>query len=98
MRRKGEKRVVQYLDQWDGRHPVAQAINTGSYWFDAWQGQKCTPNHLLAKRTGLAQARLLALSAGDDVSRAELDALARAWAVSAGDLAKSINTACKIVE
>lgn len=98
MRRKGEKPVLKYLDQWHSKHPVAHMIETGSHWFGAWVFQKNTPIFRLSKASGLRPERISAISAGDDISRAELDALARAWSISAGDLEKSINSACKIVD
>lgn len=97
MRHKGQHAVHVRLDRWGPTHPVAQAIGTGSYWFTAWAEQKATPLGVLAKQTGIAVARLLAIDAGDQVSRAEIDALARAWAVSAGDLTASIGDAATIV-
>ena len=89
-RRKGEQPVLKLLDTWSDSHPVANMIRTGSSWFAAWQMQKLTPSANLARQTGIAPARLAAISAGDRVSRAELDALARAWNVSAGDLEASM--------
>jgi hypothetical protein len=32
-----------YLGTWSDNHPVARAIATGSWWFDAWIAQKTTP-------------------------------------------------------
>ena len=90
MRRKGEKPIPRLLDRWSPAHPVAHAIATGSPWFQAWQMQKCTPTVRLARQTGIAAARLAAIGAGDRLSRAELDALARAWTISAGDLIASL--------
>ena len=89
-RRKGEQPIPKLLDTWPDSHPVAHMIRTGSKWFAALQMQKLTPNVRLARQTGIAPARLAAISAGDRVSRAELDALARAWNVSSGDLEASM--------
>ena len=77
---------------------MAHAIATGSYWFSAWMEQKATPIGALAKQTGISAARLLAIDAGDSLSRAELDALARAWAISAGDLIASIGSVASVVD
>ncbi|WP_157215879.1 hypothetical protein [Flavisphingomonas formosensis] len=90
MRRKGERTIPQQLDLWSPAHPVAHAIATGSAWFHAWQMQKCTPVVQLAKQTGIAAARLAGIAAGDRLSRAEIDALARAWTISAADLIASL--------
>lgn len=98
MTHKGQKPVLVKLDRWTPSHPVADAIATGSYWFAAWMEQKATPLGVLAKQTGIAVPRLLAIDAGDRVSRAELDALARAWSISAGDLIASLGDATTVVE
>ena len=42
--------------------------------------------------------RFPAITRGDAVSRAEIDALARAWSMSAGDLIASIGERTEIVE
>ena len=97
-RRKGEQPIPKLLDTWSDSHPVANMIRTGSHWFAAWQMQKLTPNVRLARQTGIAPARLSAISAGDRVSRAELDALARAWNVSAGDLEASMGDKGVVVD
>jgi len=90
MRRKGEKRIPRLLDRWSPEHPVAHAIATGSSWFTAWQMQKCIPIAKLAKQIGIAAERLTAIGHGDHLARTELDALARAWTISAGDLIASM--------
>lgn len=97
-RRKGERPVIKQLDTWASSHPVAHAIQTGSYWFDAWLGQKATPIASLSRLTGIPAARLMGIAYGDRISRAELDALARAWMISADDLATSIGKATLIVD
>lgn len=98
MRRKGEQPPIRFLDAWSDVHPVARTIATGNDWFYAWLSQKCTPFPLLARRSGLDPARIRAISAGDRVSRAEIDALARAWSVSAGDLIASMPDKNRLVE
>lgn len=90
MRRKGERPIPRRLDEWSPAHPVAHAIATGSKWFTAWQVQKCTPVDKLARQTGISPTRLLTIDAGDHVSRAEIDALARAWTISSADLIASM--------
>lgn len=93
----GQKLVLVKLDRWTPGHPVANAIATGSYGFAAWMEQKAKPLGMLSKQTGIAAPRLLAIDAGDCVSIAELDALARAWAVGACILIASIGNAANIV-
>jgi hypothetical protein len=90
VKRKGERPLPVYLDTWSETHPVARAIATGSWWFDAWVAQKTTPHHALSRLTGIPQKRLAKISARDRVSLAELDAPARAWSISAADLRASV--------
>lgn len=90
VKRKGERPLPVYLDTWSDAHPVARAIATGSWWFDAWVAQKTTPYDKLSRLTGIPQNRLATISARDRVSLAELDALARAWSISAADLRASV--------
>ncbi|WP_267395001.1 MULTISPECIES: hypothetical protein [unclassified Sphingomonas] len=96
--RKGERAVAVRLDTWYADHPVADVIASGTPWFDAWLGQKTTPIAMLSKRTGITGARLMTIAAGDRLSRAELDALARAWSISAGDLIASIGGSTVVVD
>lgn len=97
-RRKGERPVPQQLDRWAPDHPVAHMVKTGTRWFSAWQMQKCVATSRLAKMTGMSERRLEAISRGDYLSRAELDALAIAWGVSAGDLIASMPSPHLVVE
>ncbi|KQN92128.1 hypothetical protein ASE90_05210 [Sphingomonas sp. Leaf67] len=90
MRRKGERPLPVYLDTWSDTHPVARAIATGSWWFDAWVAQKTTPYDALSRLTGIPRPRLDTIARKDRVSLAELDALARAWSISAADLRASV--------
>ena len=90
-RRKGERPIPKLLDSWSPEHPVARSIADGSRWFAAWVAQKCTPFQSLSKKTGIETQRRLAIDGGDRVSRAEIDALAIVWNISAGDLIASIN-------
>lgn len=96
-RRKGEQRLPKMLVQWSDHHPVAQAIGSGDYWFDAWVNQQCTPLGRLAGITGIPILRLLAIARKDAVTQTEIEALARAWCVSASDLLKSIDGATEVV-
>ncbi len=64
-RRKGEQPIPRLLDTWSQDHPVANMVRTGSSWFAAWQMQKCMPTAKLARQTGIAAARLTAISYGD---------------------------------
>ncbi len=88
--RKGEQPVPRQLDRWSPGHPVARVIASGTRWFDAWVGQKTTHYARLEKLTGIPARRLNTLSEGGSVSRAEVDALARAWCVSTADLIASM--------
>lgn len=97
-RRKGERPIPHLLDSWSSDHPVAHAIATGSRWFDAWSMQKSMPRVRLVKQTGIASSRLDAISHGDRVSRAEVDALARAWSISAGDLIASMPDPALVID
>jgi hypothetical protein len=98
MRHKGQRAIPITLDQWSSSHPVAADIRDGTHWFHAWLAQKCTPYARLAKLTGIPPRRFDAILRGDLVSRAEIDALARAWSVSTNDLIKSINGRSEIVD
>lgn len=97
-RRKGERRVAVPLTTWTESHPVAQSIREGDSWFGAWQRQMCTPYSRLAKLTGIPAARLVAIDAGGAISRAELDALARAWSISSSGLQASMPSPDLVVD
>ena len=97
-RRKGERPLARPLETWSPQHPVAHTIATGSGWFDAWIMQQSTPLVRLARQTGISAARLMTIQSGDRISRAEIDALARAWRVSAGDLIASMPDPALVVE
>jgi hypothetical protein len=58
---------------------VAQAIADGEPWLLAWTLQSATPYRLLSRQSGVSEDRLDDLYDGAPVSRAEIDALARAW-------------------
>lgn len=89
-RRKGEVPLPVYLDSWSASHSVARSVATGAWWFDAWVAQKTTSLDRLARTTGIPRRCLGTLSQRDRVSLAEIDALARAWSVTAADLRASI--------
>lgn len=97
-RRKGERPVARPLDRFHDGHPVAHRLRTGDHWMQAWVGQKSTPLSVLTRATGIPVPRLLSIMPGAEVSRAELDALARAWSISTGDLVISIGEANPIVD
>lgn len=98
MRRKGEQLIPRMLERWDVDGHIAQSIATGTHWLDAWLMQNGTPYARLSALTGMPVARFSAITRGDAVSRAEIDALARAWSISAGDLVASIGGRSEIVE
>lgn len=97
MRHKGQRPIPVMLDHWSSEHPVALDIRDGTHWFQAWLTQKTTPYARLSKLTGIPSQRFDAIQRGDAVSRAEVDALARAWAISANDLIKSIDGRAQII-
>lgn len=98
MRRKGEKQIPKALVRWDIDGHIAQSIATGTHWLDAWLMQNGTPYVRLSALTGIPVPRFAAITRGDAVSRAEIDALARAWSMSAGDLLASIGGRTEIVD
>ena len=98
MRRKGEGQVPKTLERWDVDGHIAQSIATGTHWLDAWLMQNGTPYVRLSALTGIPIQRFAAITLGDAVSRAEIDALARAWTMSAGDLIASIGGRSVIVD
>lgn len=81
-RRKGEQPVPLKVVGWSDDHAVAHSMKTGTPWFSAWIGQMCTPFDRLRKRTGIRQARLAEIEDGATFTRAELEALARAWLIT----------------
>lgn len=98
VRRKGERPIPKQLAEWGPAHPVARMIRTGDRWFTAWSQQTCTPLAKLEGLTGIPRLRLLAIEQGSDVSRAEVDALARAWCVSGASLMDSIADAVSVID
>jgi hypothetical protein len=98
MRRKGERPVVKQLTRWSPDHPVARAIGDGDHWFKAWQMQECTPDQKLSRLTGISTGRFVAMELGYAVSKAEVDALGRAWGVSSADLIESMGNSTTVVD
>ena len=98
MRRKGEGLIAKKLEQWDPDGHIAQSIATGTHWLDAWIMQNGTPYVRLTALSGIPTQHFAAITRGDAVSRAEIDALAGAWSMSAGDLIASIGGRSEIVE
>lgn len=98
MRRKGEQPRPKRLERWDEGGYIAQSIASGTHWLDAWLMQNNTPYHRLSSITGIPAQRFAAITNGDVASRAEIDALARAWSMSAGDLMTSIGDRTKIID
>ncbi|BAV65774.1 hypothetical protein [Sphingobium cloacae] len=97
-RHKGARPLVRHLDSWSEGHPVAHAIRTGDCWFGAWQRQACMPLAKLSRLTGIPIQRFSAIEYGGPVSRAEVDALARAWSISTADLIASIPNADQVID
>ena len=81
MRHKGQKPIPKILHRWDENGYVAENIASGTHWLDAWLMQNNTPFVRLSAMTGIPTERFLAITGGDAVSRAEIDALARAWSM-----------------
>ena len=98
MRRRGEVLIAKKLERWDPDGHISASIATGTHWLDAWLMQNGTPYVRLTALTGIPTQRFTAITRGDAVSRAEIDALARAWSMSAGDLIASIGNRSEIVE
>lgn len=98
MRRKGEGLIAKKLVRWDPGGHIAESIATGTHWLDAWLMQNGTPYAKLTALTGIPTHRFAAITCGDVVSRSEIDALARAWSMSTGDLIASIGGRTEIIE
>ncbi len=98
MRRKGQQPIPRISNRWDDNGYIAESIATGTHWLDAWLMQNNTPYVRLAAATGMPVERFIAITCGDAVSRAEIDALARAWLMSADDLIASMGGRTEIIE
>jgi hypothetical protein len=95
-RRKGFPRLVKETGPFTDDHPVARSIGRGSRWFDAWVAQRGTPYAALARKSGVAIARLFELSHGAAPTDAEIAALASPWRVTAEGLRESIVLSAKV--
>lgn len=98
MRRKGERPVPRRLLDITPSSPVVRMIADGDHWFAAWAIQQATPLARLARTTGIPAPRLHTIQHGDHVSRAEVDALARAWSVSAEGLIGTLPDRALVVD
>jgi hypothetical protein len=90
VRRKGERKIVKTVEPYGADHSVARAIGRGSRWFDAWVMQRVTPYAVIARRTGIAESRMVDFARGAVPTRAEIEALAMFWYVTPDGLAESI--------
>ena len=90
VRRKGEQPVAKVVVNWTSDHAVARSLRDGTRWFHAWMAQMVTPYERLAKRTRIPVERLRAIEAGGQLSRAELEALAKAWWITPEGLIASM--------
>lgn len=91
--RKGEQRLVKEVRPYTADHPVAESIQRGSKWFDAWVGQMTTSYPVLTKRTKIASERLMELSHGAEPTTVEIELLAAVWFVTPEGLQNSIGQA-----
>jgi hypothetical protein len=96
-RRKGERPVTKQLVVLTPGSPVRRSIAEGDHWSDAWVAEASTPWVRLVRDT-VPTRRFMAIRGGDRMSRAELDALARAWSVSSGDLISTLPDRSLVVE
>jgi len=92
MRRKGERKIPRdYLyEPYGGGHPVARSIATGTTWFEAWCFQNTLTWPRLKKATGIEAERAMQIVRGAPITRAELDALAKACGVQPSDIIASL--------
>jgi hypothetical protein len=88
--RKGEQPVSKQVVSWSPDHPVAHNMARGSEWFSAWIGQMATPYDRLAKKTRILVARLQEIDHGAVITRAEIEALAKAWWITPAGLIASM--------
>jgi hypothetical protein len=77
---------------------VAQAIRDGDSWFFAWLRQMSTPYAKLSRLTGMSAGRFDAINHGDYVTRAEVEALAKAWGATPDALIQSMPDPSLVVE
>lgn len=89
-RRKGEQRVPRVV-RTSPIDTVERAMRTGGSWFYAWAMQEATPTPpRLVKKTKLSADRLRQIEAGGTITRAEIEALARAWWITPDALIASM--------
>lgn len=96
--RKGFPRIPLKLDEWDKNSPTARDIRQGTHWFDAWQAHRGMIDTRISHLSGIPRERFYAMRQGDKISRAEVDALACVFSVSANDLIKSMDSRNRIVD
>jgi DNA-binding Xre family transcriptional regulator len=99
-RHKGERPFdrAQFYRPFDASHPVANAIASGSAWFNAWQFQYGLPDVRLVKHTGLSPTRIRQLGQGAPIRLAEVEALASAYGVQPSDIIASLPDPALLVE
>lgn len=97
MRRKGERKLEKTWPPYNEKHPVANRIATGDNWFYAWMAETA-PLVVLEKRSGISFARLVGIDLHDRATRAEVEALARAWNVPVEDVLASIPDQAMVVD
>lgn len=88
-RRKGEQPVPRVL-RTSPVDTVERAMRTGDSWFYAWAMQEATPIPRLAKKTRISVNRLREIESGEAITRAEIEALARAWWITPDALIASM--------
>lgn len=92
MRRKQERKLPRdYLyEPYGVSHPLARTIATGTHWFEAWCFQHTLTYPRLKKATGITADRAMQIVRGAPITRAELDALAKACGVQPADIIASL--------
>jgi hypothetical protein len=89
-RRKGEQQVPRHVREFTPEMAVARTIREGDAWFYAWNAQETTGGDRLRKRTGIPAGRLKEIASGGPITRAELEALAKAWWITPEGLLASM--------
>ena len=80
-RRTGFPKAVITWMPWGSGHAVLRTILEGTGWFEAWAYQACTPLDRITRKTGIAQARILAFARGGLPTPEEVEALSLLWNV-----------------
>ena len=78
MRRKGEQRLAKTCSP-DTVLSIERMIATGDDWFQAWLTQMSTPYPTIARKTGIALERIMAIGQGARPSETEIASLASLW-------------------